>query len=46
MNSWRNWGKDGFGRVAVGDVGLGSTVHAAVMEPPRDAEVEDAATPS
>ena len=44
VNSWRNWGNDGFGRVAVGDVGLGSTVRTAVMAPPGDAEEKDASS--
>ena len=32
VNSWLNWGQKGVGRVAVGEVGIGAGVEAAVMD--------------
>lgn len=32
VNSWLNWGDDGVGRIAVGEVGIGAGVESAVMD--------------
>jgi cathepsin B len=35
VNSWLNWGQDGVGKIAIGQVGIGTGVEAAVMEIPH-----------
>lgn len=32
VNSWLNWGQNGVGRIAVGEIGIGAGVEAAVMD--------------
>ena len=39
VNSWLNWGQEGVGKIAVGQVGLGAGLEAAVMEIPAGVEV-------
>ena len=34
VNSWLNWGQEGVGKVAMGEVGIGVGVEAAVMQTP------------
>ena len=38
VNSWLNWGQDGVGKIALGQVGIGAGVEAAVMEVPASLE--------
>ena len=44
VNSWLNWGQDGVGKIAVGQVGIGAGVEAAVMEVPASAVRTSAVT--
>ena len=44
VNSWLNWGQDGIGKIAVGQVGIGAGVEAAVMEVPASAVRTSAVT--
>ena len=39
VNSWLNWGQNGVGKIAVGQVGIGAGVESAVMEIPEGIEV-------
>jgi cathepsin B len=32
VNSWLNWGDEGVGKIAVGEVGIGAGVESAVMD--------------
>ena len=32
-NSWLNWGQNGYGKIAMGELHIGETVEAANMRP-------------
>jgi cathepsin B len=42
VNSWLNWGQDGVGKIAIGQVGIGAGVEAAVMEIPAGRDPTEA----